>query len=122
MRNRKDAAMGPEEQEANYTLITTSSRRAKQDRKIKFWRGLTTKRHVIWPPESWMIDRLKMCKIYGGVIKFIENTMENYWVEQTAGGKTLSEVKIKEGILQEESLSPLLFVIAMMPLTHILRK
>ena len=34
-------------------------------------------------PQSWMY------KISGGVIKFIENTMENCTVELTAGGKCL---------------------------------
>ena len=36
--------------------------------------------------------------------------------------KNLAEVKIQKVIFQEDSQSPLLFVIAMMSLTHILRK
>ena len=40
----------------------------------------------------------------------------------TAGGKTLAEAKIHRGIFQGEALSPLLFVIAMMPLNLIFRK
>ena len=46
--------------------------------------------------------------------------MKNWRVELTAGGK--SEVKIPRGIFQEDALSPLLFVIAMMPLSCISRK
>ena len=34
----------------------------------------------------------------------------------------LGEVKVKRGIFQGDSLSPLLFVCAMIPLTHISRK
>ena len=37
-------------------------------------------------------------------------------------GKSLAVVKIQRGILQEDALSPLLFLIAMIPLKHILRK
>ena len=40
----------------------------------------------------------------------------------TVVGKTLAEVKIQRGILETDALSPLLFVMAMMPLNRILRK
>ena len=43
-------------------------------------------------------------------------------MELTAGDKCLSEVNIQRGIIQGDALSPLLFVIVMMPLNHILRK
>ena len=58
----------------------------------------------------------KMYQISGKVIKFIENTMENWEVELTAGGKTFTEIKIQRGIFQGDGLLPLLFFIAMMPL------
>ena len=48
--------------------------------------------------------------------------MRNRRVELTAGGKSLAETKIQRGIFQEDALSPLLFIIAMMPLNHKLRK
>ena len=37
-------------------------------------------------------------------------------------GKSLPEVKIHRGIFQDDDLSPLQFVIAMIPLNHILMK
>ena len=40
----------------------------------------------------------------------------------TACGETLGKVKIKRGIFQGDSLSPLLFVLCLTPLTEILRK
>ena len=48
--------------------------------------------------------------------------METWRVELPAGRKSLAEVWIQRGVFQGEKLSPLLFVIAMMPLNHILRK
>ena len=43
-------------------------------------------------------------------------------MELIAGRTNLAEVKTQSGILQGKGLSSLLFVIAMMPLSHILRK
>ena len=73
-------------------------------------------------PQSWIIHGLKMYKIPHVVINFIEKTMQIWRVELTAGGRSLAETKIKKSIFQGDALSPLLFIIAMMPLNHILRK
>ena len=56
------------------------------------------------------------------VINFIEKTMKTWRVKLIVGGKTLAETKIQRGIFQGDALSPLQFIIAMMPLNHILRK
>ena len=45
--------------------------------------------------------------------------MKNWRVELTAGGKSLAETKIQRGIFQGDALSPLLFIIALVPLNHI---
>ena len=73
-------------------------------------------------PQSWIINYLKIYKISNEVINFIRKTMKTRRVELTAGGKSLAEAKIQKGISQGDSLSPLLFIIAMMPFNHILRK
>ena len=72
--------------------------------------------------KSWIINCLKMYKISHEVINFIEKTMKTCRVELTAGGRSLAEAKIQRDIFQGAALSPLLFIIAMMPLNHILRK
>ena len=71
---------------------------------------------------SWIVNSLKMFKISDEVINFIEKTMKTWSVELTAGGRRLAEAKIQIGIFQGNDLSPWLFIIAMMPLNHILRK
>ena len=47
---------------------------------------------------------------------------KNCKVESTVGGITFVEVKIHEDIFRREVLSPLIFVIAMMPLKYIFIK
>ena len=46
-------------------------------------------------------------------MQFIDKTMDTWWVELTAGGKSLADVEIQRDILQEDALSPLVFVITM---------
>ena len=73
-------------------------------------------------PHSWIINSLKMYKISDEVINFIDKTINPWRVELTAGGRRLAEAKIQRGIFQIDALSPLLFIIAMMPLNRIFRK
>ena len=63
-----------------------------------------------------------MYKISDEAIKFVKKNMKNWRVELTAGGQSLTEVKIQRSISEGNAQSPLLFAIAMMPLSHILRK
>ena len=72
--------------------------------------------------QSWMVSFLKMYKISDEVMKFIEKTMKTWKVELIAGGRSLAEANIQRGVFQGDALSPLLYIIVMMPLNHILRK
>ena len=63
-----------------------------------------------------------MYKISHEVINFIEQTMKTWRVDLTSGGRSIADIKIQRGIFQGDVQSPLLFIIAMMPLNHILRK
>ena len=63
-----------------------------------------------------------MYKISDEVMNFIAKTMKTWRVQLTAGGRSLADSKIQKGIFQGDALPSLLFIIAMMPLSHILRK
>ncbi len=69
-------------------------------------------------PQSWKINCLKMYKISPKVINFIEETMKAWRVKLIAGGRSLAKTKIQRGIFQGNALSPLLFIIATMPLNQ----
>ena len=73
-------------------------------------------------PQSWIIQCHKIYKISHEVLNFIEQTMKTWRGELTAGRRSIAETKIQRGIFQGDALSPFLFIIAMMPLNHILWK
>ena len=79
------------------------------------------KAYDILPP-NWIINCLQIYKISDD-ISFIEKTHENLKSGiDNSRRKSLAEAKIQRCVFQGVSLSPLLFVIVMMLLTHILRK
>ena len=73
-------------------------------------------------PHSWLIECLELYGAATNIIDFIKGTMQNWKTILTAGGKTLAEVQIKRGIFQGDALSPLLFVLSMIPMTKVLNK
>ena len=73
-------------------------------------------------PQSWLINCFKMYKISHEVINFSEKTMKPWKEKLTVGWRSLAEANIQRGTFQVNTLSPLLFITAVMPLNHILRK
>ena len=63
-----------------------------------------------------------MYKLSHEVIKFIEKTMKTMKVELTARERIIAKAKVQRSIFQGDVLSPLLFIIAMIPVNHILGK
>ena len=64
-------------------------------------------------PHSWICQCLQICKISDNIRNLIERSMTKWKVELTSAGERLGEVKIKRGIFQGYSLSPILFVVAL---------
>ena len=73
-------------------------------------------------PQSWILHCRKMYKISHEVINFIAKTTQTCRVELTARERSLPETHIQRGISQGDTPSPVIFIIAVMPINHILRK
>ena len=71
---------------------------------------------------SWIVECLEMFGIAENVKKFLIDSMKTWKTELTSSGERLGVIHIRRGIFQGDSLSPLLFVLSMIPLTLILRK
>ena len=63
-----------------------------------------------------------MVVLADNIIGLIKQSMNKWKSNLYADEKLLGSVPIKGGIFQGDSISPLLFVIALLPLTHLLRE
>ena len=73
-------------------------------------------------PHSWILESLKMVNVADIVIEMLKRSMNSWNVNLTSSGDFLGNVNIKRGIFKGDSLSPLLIVICMIPLSRLLRK
>ena len=71
-------------------------------------------------PHSWTIEILKVAQVGENVVTFPQKSMINWKTELASCGETLGLVDIRRGIFQGDSLSPLIFIVCMVPLTKIL--
>ena len=76
---------------------------------------------IIMVPHSWIKECLDMFGVAENIKTLLVNSMEKRRVMLCAGDSE-SEVDIKWGIFQGDSLSPLVFVLALISLSLILRK
>ena len=71
---------------------------------------------------SWIIRCLDLFGVAENINSLLVNSMEMWKVMLCSGNSDLGEVEIKRDIFQEDTLSPLVFVLALIPLSLILRK
>ena len=73
-------------------------------------------------PHSWILECLDMLGSADNVRSFLEKIMKKWKLLLNLNGSDLCEVDVNRGIFQGDSLSPLIFVICMIPLSLLLRK
>ena len=71
---------------------------------------------------SRIIDCLDLFGVAENIKSLLVSSMKKWKVMLCSGNSELSEAEIKPGIFQGDSLSPLVFVLALIPLNLILRK
>ena len=72
-------------------------------------------------PDSWIIDCLETTGINEKIRRLLAESMKSWRVELIHGEENLAEFNIRQGIFQDDSLSPFLFAVCLLLLTHILR-
>ena len=73
-------------------------------------------------PHSWIIECLDLFGVADNIKSLLVNSMEKWKVMLCSGNSELGEVEIKRGIFKGDSLSPLVFTLALIPLSLIFRK
>ena len=73
-------------------------------------------------PHSWISECMEMFGIAGNVREFLQRSMVQWKLSLTSNGEELGDVDVKRGMFQGDSLSPLLFVLSLIPLSSVLRK
>ena len=73
-------------------------------------------------PHSWIIEYLDLFVVAENIKNLLVNSIEKWKVMLCSGNSELGEVEVKRGIFQGDCLSPLVFVLALIPLSLILRK
>ena len=71
---------------------------------------------------SWILKNLQLVGAADNIMNVLEKRMTKWKVQLNAGDKVIGDVKVKRGIFQGDSVSPLLCVICLIPMSLILRK
>ena len=72
-------------------------------------------------PHSWILKTLELVGTARNIRELLRRGMQNWRTVLFSRKKKLGRVNIRRGIFQGDSLSPLLFVVALIPVTIILR-
>ena len=73
-------------------------------------------------PHSWVNECIEMFGIVEKLRTFLQKSVQQWRLLLMANGEDLGKVNVKRKIFQGDSLSRLLFVLSMVPLSLILKK
>ena len=73
-------------------------------------------------PQGWISECLEVFGVAENTKNFLINNMNKWKLELMSNRASLGNVEIRRGIFQGDSLSPLLFMLCLVPLSLILRK
>ena len=73
-------------------------------------------------PHSWIVECSDLFGVAENIKRLLVNSMEKWKVMLCSANFELVEVEFKRGIFQGDSLSPLVFVLALIPLSLIFQK
>ena len=71
-------------------------------------------------PHSWIKKSMEMSGVADNISLFLSKSMESLQTILMSGNEEIARVNIQRGIFQGDTLSPLLFVIGLIPLRYIL--
>ena len=72
-------------------------------------------------PHSWLLKILELVGTARDITELLKRSMQSWRMVMFSGKNKLGKVNIRRHIFQGDSLSPLLFVVALIPVTIILR-
>ena len=73
-------------------------------------------------PHLWTKTSMEKCGVADNISNFLSKSMKSWQTIFKSGNEELARVNVQRGILQGDIRSPLLFVIGLIPLSHILQK
>ena len=73
-------------------------------------------------PHSWIMKCLSLYKVDASIQDIVRISMQHWSTNLTCGKEKIGDINIKRGIFQGDSLSPLLFCLAMNPLSDVLHE
>ena len=68
-------------------------------------------------PHFWILECLELAGISENIKKFVDTTMKKCTTELTSCGEFLGKVSINRGVFQDDSISPLLSAVCLIPPT-----
>jgi hypothetical protein len=71
-------------------------------------------------PHSWILSCMTMCGISSSIINLFEASFKQCFVDLTLGNDLIGNIKIRRGLFQGDSVSPIHFIISLIPLSILL--